>query len=61
MNEAVIMADPIVEAGKHYVLAIDPVTGEEVKVELTPIGEFSQEKEDDAEVAVTIHYLDVPF
>lgn len=47
MNEATLMADPIVEAEKQYVLTIDPVTGEEVKVELKPIeGEFSQEAEE---------------
>lgn len=39
--------------GPHYVLTIDPETGEEVKVELLPIeGEFSQEGEDEI---VTVH------
>lgn len=63
MNAITTVADPIVEAGsisdtraegaKHYVLAIDPTTGEEIKIEVLPIeGEFSQEVEGDE---VTIH------
>jgi hypothetical protein len=41
-----IIPDTIVDNAdhKHYVLTIDPVTGEEVKVELLPLeGVFSQE------------------
>lgn len=57
MNAITPMVDqtvgtPAITDIKHFVLAIDPVTGEEVRIEVVPNGEFSQE---DEVVEPTIH------
>lgn len=57
MNEVITQTTPTPEGTvevRHFVLAIDPETGEEIKIEVFPTGEVSQEKEDE-DVPPTIH------
>lgn len=47
-----IMTDAVVTDVKHFAIAVDPVTGEEVRVEIQPVDEFSQDAETEE---VTVH------
>jgi hypothetical protein len=38
------IVDPV--SGDHFILTLDPATGETVKVKLLPTGEFSQDLDD---------------
>jgi len=54
MNE--IIHEVVSEDSKRYVFAIDPITGEQIKIELAGTGEFSQDLDDaPAPEGVTIH------
>ncbi len=49
--DTAVDSTPAISDIKHFVIAIDPETGEEIRIEVQPNGEFSQE----AEEAPTLH------
>ncbi len=54
MNEIIDSTTEVVDGVKRYVLTLDK-NGDEVKVEIQPTGEFSQDIEDKEEEVSTVH------